>query len=158
MSSDSELARMLDPVAPSEPISTLDGLEFPAGAAPMWRMSSEPSTSDEVRRLAAVIGVSGEVHPLDEGSGLVVGSAQSGDGELRVSDAVDPYWDLRRSEASLIESGAIPCPTVAFDAPNSGQCANGAALGAAAPADGDEVDAKVLDVMSTIGLDTYRST
>jgi len=156
VSSDSELARMLDPAAPWPPAITLDGLAFPAGAAPMWKMSSEPSSADEARRLAEVVGVTGEVRPLDEGPGWVVGSAESGDGELRVSDAVEPYWDLQRSEASLIESGAIPCPTVAFDAPNSGQCANGAVPGAVAPADGDEVDAKVLDVMSTIGVDTYQ--
>jgi hypothetical protein len=122
----------------------------------MWYMSSEPSTSAEAQRLAEVIGVSGEVRPLDEGPGWVVGSAESGDGELRVSDYVEPYWDVQRSEASLIESGAIPCPTVAFDAPNSGQCANGAVPGAVAPADGDEVDAKVLEVMSTVGADTYQ--
>ncbi len=156
VSSDSELARMLDPVAPSQPVSTLDGLEFPAGAAPMWRMSPEPSTTDEARRLAEAIGVTGEVRPLDEGPGRSVGSAQSGDGELRVSDAVEPYWDLYRSESSLIESGAIPCPTVAFDAPNAGQCANGAVPAAVDPADSDFVDAKVLDVMSTVGVDTYH--
>ncbi len=157
VSSDSELARMLEPVAPPQPVSTLDGLAFPAGAAPMRKMSPEPSTPDEVRRLAEVIGVTGEVRPLDEVPGLVVGSAESGDGELRVIDAVEPYWDLQRSEASLIESGAIPCPTVAFDAPNAGRCANGAVPGAMAPAGADEVDSKVLDVMSTIGVGTYEA-
>ncbi|HYN32929.1 MAG TPA: hypothetical protein VES40_09905, partial [Ilumatobacteraceae bacterium] len=156
VSADSELARMLDPAAPWPPASNLDGLEFPARAAPMWKLSSEPSSSEEARRLAEVVGVSGEVRPLDEGPGWVVGSAESGDGELRVSDYAEPYWDLQRSEASLIESGAIPCPTVAFDAPNAGQCANGAVPGAVAPADGDEVDAKVVDVMSTVGVDAYQ--
>lgn len=99
VSSDSELARMLDPVALSQSVSTLDGLEFPAGVAQMRKMSSEPSTPDEARRLAEAIGVTGEVRPLDEGPGLAVGSTQSGDGELRVSDAVEQYWEPTRDRS-----------------------------------------------------------
>ena len=152
VSADSELARMLEPAAPSELVSTVDGLEFPAAPASMWTMPSEPSIDDEVRRLAEVLGVTGEIRSV---SAMGSSTTEFGDVELLVIDGAEPSWSLQRSESYLIESGAIPCPTVAFDAPNAGQCANGAVPGAAAPAGDDVVAATIGEVMSTLGVDTY---
>ncbi len=152
VSADSELARMLEPVASAELVSTVDGLEFAAGPASMWTMPPESSIDDEIGRLAEVLSVTGEVRSV---SAMGSPTAESSGAELLVIVGAAPWWSLQRSEASLIESGAIPCPTVAFDAPNAGQCANGAVPGAVAPAGDDVVAATIGEVMSTLGVDTY---
>lgn len=160
VSSDSELAAMLGPETPAELFVAAPELEYPAGSAVRWEMAIDPPTEDEVRRLAELVGVAGDVTDLEDGlgGGLQVGTPQADGGWLAVRSFGEPTWNLARSDDALVEAGAIPCPTLAFDDPNAGQCANGANPSAAQPADAADVESTVAAVMAGLGVpvDGYR--
>lgn len=160
ISSDSELARMLGTDTPSELVTSVPGLEYPAGTAAMWAMSGEPPTNDEVRQLAEVIGVSGEVVAMDDmfGPGLSVGSLESDDGQLTVQSLGEPFWNLSRPGLVLFDAGVIPCTTLPDDDPNGGQCGDDSSPTSASPATDATVTATVTRLMSVVGVpaDSFR--
>lgn len=161
VSADSELARMLDTATPSELFEAVPGLAIEPGMAGRWEMASMPATPDEAEALAALFDVAGEVVEGESGFGveLVVGSFDEGSGAVTVTSASEPFWSLVRPDAYLIESGAIPCPTVVFDDPASGECANDVEPATPIAPTDSIIDSTVADVMAGLGVgaDSFRT-
>ena len=161
VSADSEMARMLGPDTPAELFTAVAGLDYPAGRAGRWEMTTEPSTDDEALLLAGLLGVPGNVTPVGDGfgPGLMVGSPESDGGTLIINSFAEPHWYLQRLDDFLVEAGAIPCPTLPFDDPDAGKCANGIPSSPEAAPDDAVIDTVVTGLMAGLGLpfDSYRT-
>jgi len=161
VSADSELARMLDTAAPSELFEAAPGLAVEPGMAGRWEVSSMPATLDEAEALAALFDVAGEVVADESGFGaeLVVGSFDEGSSAVTVTSASQPFWSLARPDTYLVESGAIPCPTVAIDDPASGECANGVEPATPTAPTESIIESTVAEVMAGLGVgpDSFRT-
>ncbi|MEM9039270.1 MAG: hypothetical protein AAGD33_05175, partial [Actinomycetota bacterium] len=100
VSSDSELAMMLDPTPPDRVFSAGGGVVLEPGTSGRWITSTGRPRVSEIESLSAALGLAGEVVAVDDGMfgpGFQIGAPGSGSDWLQVHWLAEPWWTAGRT-------------------------------------------------------------